>query len=1034
MTKAKLESNCIISSKLSDIEKKFVLKDNLNDFSVISSYIPKFFEYLWENPKLVSEVIINCDMNDIKETLANLFMNNFYENILSNNNIENNLIYVLTLLIKDEINNLNNIDDCDKFMGDNSKVGYLMDELRKKNDIKTFFKKSFLNLISDLETKSSVSFSLHVPEIVTKLLNKNNPETNSLFNSGEIEDSDISILEQMKFDKKELDKLVAKYLSTLTVTDLRNKISQSRDNNPDMNAYLNNIVNNSKNDLSYSSLKIMEKFGLFQDLSDKIIYIYIKKFYLVKGFIEKLLSILKENLSFLPYSIKYFCKIINVLIEKKFPNINIIQKNAFISQFFFKKIIKPILADPAMELLINNLIISGYTIPNLNVVNEVLDRFFSGQLFYINDNSHYINYTSFNLYFIEKMPEILDMFSKLIDIDLPPFIDDLINDKLDPNFSYDYFELNKDEKLMHYSICFNFQDLKSILNGLSKLVDKIDFDKYKNGISLLKTFERLNSEKHRKLLDLIEKKNNNKSFFIVRKQYKENLKKPNSEKVTNKENDNNIGNELLEEKFENYFLTQKLNANNEYNELLSLNIETKRNFNMNEIKSTDIPGIEPKNTIIKIKNFFSDLLYNINHLQKYNFPKCNINNTIEILNSIEKYYKLSDSDLDNSIPNEWYCQSILNLIKNIPEDYTKNDFEKLYDEMEEEINKSINNFNIDFLLEFINRLKNVEKVRLYSGESLKNLKDLELNHKVKYMIENDFIPVKITFNYEEQNYSFSITKLKIKTEDFKNIELTESSSNSKLIERNCKSIKSFIDKFPNFFIFQEKQDIDILELQKNLSVPKKIKEYVFSIIREHIITEQKKEKQFDLNQAEFKIYDYIMIKINKKIFPKTYDEDDKLFKNLFQLSWIEPKHIIQKNNNYIFDAFLPDVIKKINDMENEQSPRKKILILSEIFLLISKVVQFNGGDSNLGVDDQIPILNYCIIKAKPSHISSNVKFIQLYRNSLIDKGNDMELAQLIALCDFVKNINYKNLNGITQEEFTKNCNKVIYAGMNENRV
>ena len=1034
MTKAKLESNCIISSKLSDIEKKFVLKDNLNDFSVISSYIPKFFEYLWENPKLVSEVIINCDMNDIKETLANLFMNNFYENILSNNNIENNLIYVLTLLIKDEINNLNNIDDCDKFMGDNSKVGYLMDELRKKNDIKTFFKKSFLNLISDLETKSSVSFSLHVPEIVTKLLNKNNPETNSLFNSGEIEDSDISILEQMKFDKKELDKLVAKYLSTLTVTDLRNKISQSRDNNPDMNAYLNNIVNNSKNDLSYSSLKIMEKFGLFQDLSDKIIYIYIKKFYLVKGFIEKLLSILKENLSFLPYSIKYFCKIINVLIEKKFPNINIIQKNAFISQFFFKKIIKPILADPAMELLINNLIISGYTIPNLNVVNEVLDRFFSGQLFYINDNSHYINYTSFNLYFIEKMPEILDMFSKLIDIDLPPFIDDLINDKLDPNFSYDYFELNKDEKLMHYSICFNFQDLKSILNGLSKLVDKIDFDKYKNGISLLKTFERLNSEKHRKLLDLIEKKNNNKSFFIVRKQYKENLKKPNSEKVTNKENDNNIGNELLEEKFENYFLTQKLNANNEYNELLSLNIETKRNFNMNEIKSTDIPGIEPKNTIIKIKNFFSDLLYNINHLQKYNFPKCNINNTIEILNSIEKYYKLSDSDLDNSIPNEWYCQSILNLIKNIPEDYTKNDFEKLYDEMEEEINKSINNFNIDFLLEFINRLKNVEKVRLYSGESLKNLKDLELNHKVKYMIENDFIPVKITFNYEEQNYSFSITKLKIKTEDFKNIELTESSSNSKLIERNCKSIKSFIDKFPNFFIFQEKQDIDILELQKNLSVPKKIKEYVFSIIREHIITEQKKEKQFDLNQAEFKIYDYIMIKINKKIFPKTYDEDDKLFKNLFQLSWIEPKHIIQKNNNYIFDAFLPDVIKKINDMENEQSPRKKILILSEIFLLISKVVQFNGGDSNLGVDDQIPILNYCIIKAKPSHISSNVKFIQLYRNSLIDKGNDMELAQLIALCDFVKNINYKNLNGITQEEFTKNCNEVIYAGMNENRV
>ena len=143
INKTKLASNFILSSKLNEIEKKFIIKDNLNDFSVISSYIPKLFEYLWENPKLVSEVIMNCDINDIKETLSYLFMNNFYENILSNNNIENNLMYVLTLLIKDEINNLNNISDCDKFMGDYSKVGYLMNELRKKMILKFFLKTLF---------------------------------------------------------------------------------------------------------------------------------------------------------------------------------------------------------------------------------------------------------------------------------------------------------------------------------------------------------------------------------------------------------------------------------------------------------------------------------------------------------------------------------------------------------------------------------------------------------------------------------------------------------------------------------------------------------------------------------------------------------------------------------------------------------------------------------------------------------------------------------------------------------------------------
>ena len=170
-----------------------------------------------------------------------------------------------------------------------------------------------------------------------------------------------------------------------------------------------------------------------------------------------------------------------------------------------------------------------------------------------------------------------------------------------------------------------------------------------------------------------------------------------------------------------------------------------------------------------------------------------------------------------------------------------------------------------------------------------------------------------------------------------------------------------------------------------------------------------------------------MKKINKKIFPKTYDEDDKIFQNSFKLSWIEPKHLIQKETDLIFDAFLPEVIQNFHILEKEQSPRKKILILSQIFELISKLVLFNGGDSNLGVDDQIPILSYCFIKAQPKTIRSNVKFIKLYRDSLIEKGNENELTQLIALCEFVKNITYQNLNEISEEEFIKNCNKVIYS-------
>ena len=441
--------------------------------------------------------------------------------------------------------------------------------------------------------------------------------------------------------------------------------------------------------------------------------------------------------------------------------------------------------------------------------------------------------------------------------------------------------------------------------------------------------------------------------------------------------------------------------------------------------TTNNPEEKQKNSIIKIKNFLSDFLYNIIPLNKFNLPKSNINNTKDILNSIKNYSKLSNFILDISIPVEWYIESILNLIKNLSEDYSKNDFEKLYDELEKEIKSSINGYDIDFLLEYINRLKYIDKEKFYFEQFFKDLKDLELNQKVKDIVENDFIPVKISFNYEDQNKNFSIEKLKIKEEALLKKETKEISDNSPIHKSYCRTILSFIEKFPDFSVFQEKQDIDILELQKNLSLPKKLKEYFFSIIREYLTKEYNKENELDLIQIENKIYDYVMSKINSKIFPKTYDDDDKIFKNLFMLSWTEPKHFIQGKNNYIFDAFLPQVIDNFNSLDNAKSPRIKIIMIGKIFELISKIVFFNGGNTNLGVDDQMPILNYCIVKAQPNRICSNIKFIELYRNSLIEKGNDNELTQMIALCDYIKNIKYNNLIGISQEEFINNCNEVI---------
>lgn len=1059
----KLEINGCIFSRINNYEKKFTLNNSLSDFKNLTTYIPKIFEMLWDNPKLTADLIKYCDINDIKESLADLFVNNFYQNILTNNYIENNLIFLLVLLLKDEIDNFKSGENYLDFMNKESIVGYFMGELRKKNDIKCFFKTLLFDIISDLESLSYINFTLDLQEIIdilkTKCLlpsenqkehtsKKDKSKKTKSLSMESMASSGFYILsgDASKENTKEsrFHIFTAKYLIPLTLSELKKMISDSNESSSDMNDYLTNIIKKAQNETSYSNFKLIEKLDLNKNYSDKLISLYISNFYLIKDFVDKFISVIEKNLNIIPYSIKYFCKIIALLISKKFSEINIAQRNAFISQFFFNKIIMPIFVDPGVELFINNFIISGYTLSNLNIINEILNKLFSCELFYDNDDIHRNNFTPFNWYILEKTPQILDIYNKLIDIELPSFINDIINNKLDTGFSYNYFYLNEEELIMHNSICFSYRDLKALLNGLEQLKNKVDLTQYNNGNNLLKTIQKINSNRNRNELNNYEKRENNASFVILKeKEIIESNKVKRAptalflNRGKNKEflldninaNNSNANKKLVEINYENYYLIHNLKINNENNKIFNLSSDEKKNFHIKELKETDKPENIQKNKIIKIKNFFSDLLYNISPLKRSVFNNTNISNTKEILNAIKNYSKLKNYILDTSIPPEWYIESILNLIQTIPEEYTKNDLEKLYNELEEDINTSMNNYNPNILYECLEKLNCIQKEKKNYEEIYNILKDLELNEKVKHILENDFIPVKITFNYEEKNKLFDITKLIIKKEELIKKENNNNNSNindnSNIYIKYCDSIKSFINNFPDFALFQEMQDIDILDYQKNISVPEKLKHYFFSIIREHLTSQKIIEHQNDLFQIENKIYDYVMSKINSKIFPKTDDEDDKLFQTLFKLSWTQPKHFIKGKKNFIFETFLPDVIKIFHSIENEQSPRKKIEHINSIFESISKVVQFNGGDGFLSADDQIPILTYCFIKAQLYKICSNLKFVNLFRNSLIEKGSENQLVQLIAVCGFFKNISHKNLIDVTEEEFNKNCQQVV---------
>ena len=116
-------------------------------------------------------------------------------------------------------------------------------------------------------------------------------------------------------------------------------------------------------------------------------------------------------------------------------------------------------------------------------------------------------------------------------------------------------------------------------------------------------------------------------------------------------------------------------------------------------------------------------------------------------------------------------------------------------------------------------------------------------------------------------------------------------------------------------------------------------------------------------------------------------------------------------------------MKNIKQIENEKSPRKNLINLSQVFNLISNLEMFNGGERGQGVDDTILILNYAIVKTRPKHLYTNTKYIELFIGDNENKFEGSQLAQLLSICTFLLSIKYDNFYNINEEEFNRKCNE-----------
>ena len=555
------------------LKQNILIKKSYDYLDEINMYAENLLNYLWEDPKLVANLLIVSNKEDTKNYLAPLICNNFYENILSSNFIEDHLMYIIYLLLYDEINKIEDIKDSEKFL-DQTHCSYLIGQLIEKKDVKDYFKIVLQNILEDIGTNKFNFDSNEIQQSMTKkrkTVNKQlfqkdlkksdtvnskekhnsehikNPTDNSFLSTRTFSSISTILDEEKKLikDTENYQLFSSKYLVSLTLDEIKKRINEAEDDS--IKTYYEYILLNAKDEKNaYSQENFINTISDTND-SETALIIYQQDFIKTTEFIDKLFQNLISTYRIVPYAIKCICKMIYHLVMNKFPNSSLLDKNIFICKFFFNLLLTPMLLKPDINALINNYIISNNIMNNTKLISKIISQFASFKLYKntkVKQEDNY-NYTPFNIYFMENIPQVFKFYEKIIKVKLPPFIDKLINNEISiDEYNFDYFKENPNEVLFHKSMLLNIYEFNAIFQNLSNHQEELlsikkekksffgnifkgnkDKEKSKNGEENKKEKnQNENNEKYKKLIIAIQKLQSSDNYkflqdLVKRKEY-----------------------------------------------------------------------------------------------------------------------------------------------------------------------------------------------------------------------------------------------------------------------------------------------------------------------------------------------------------------------------------------------------------------------------------------------------------------------------------------------------------------------------------
>ena len=729
------------------------------------------------------------------------------------------------------------------------------------------------------------------------------------------------------------------------------ELNNNENNNPEDD---NEIFSNS---LIIKELEHRKKFAQkdsFMNLIEKIKknYFEIKK--IINGIIEKI----KNNLISSPNYIKYLSRMIYDLLSIKYNKqkkneLSRYQLYKFELNFLIGNIIIPILKNPDFNGLISTDVISEYTRNNLNLISLILEKMIKGSLFKKSEDSYM---TIFNIFIIDTIPklfELVDIIEK--QFETPDIIKNLLNDSKNNNsakrnIDYDYLKKYPEENFDYQNICI----YNLISYYFSSIITK------------------------------------NKDIFIEQNQ--NNQQKSIIQKFISNQTEN---------KDQAYFKITKISYSDEFNNKIIPIV--KDNFNRRNKPEENVYIKAFKNCLMKVFIYLSSIKrFNLSDLigdkifgESFNKHDSftNLDFQKEIFPNIKRIISLEINKINESSVSKQivFCINYLDLyFNNIPEQYIKNNYSLLFDELIHEIKDIIGYLNVDSLIEFHQKLIKAAKAETNIKEYCSKIKNLIILKSVEYLY--DQIKVK---------GKFIITK-------YKNIILSIEYKE----QSNCYNKIKKINEFPDFHQNEEEFD-SILEIEESAKVNEAIFNFWNSIIK--VIKEDKNLNKFNEKEIKGALKNYIFKQLHNKIFPfEPSNVDFLLNKKCQRLSFLRPENVIEKN--IINSNFLDQATKIIKNIEKQITPFDIVKCISNVLDFLGQCNKFFFGMTSSSYDDTDCAFNYILIRSNPKSLNSIYEYCFLFYN-ILEGEEKSKLGGLGNIIDKIKISKLNFYHGISKEEY-----------------